>query len=625
MEHGPSIGNLVFVAILAFVVPLLLNRFKAVRIPIAAGEILAGILVGKSGLGLIHTDELLEIFNFLGLAALMFLAGMEIDLSAMVGAKKPANGRPHWLNRLHNPLGVGVVIFGASTFGAWWFAHELQNQGLVEEPLFFTLIIATCGLSIILPVLKDRHLLDKPYGQVLFTTAVFGDFVPMLGLSVLAAIRVKGSALESLWILALIAAGFLIYWTARKMQKFNLLKGLSHGTAQIGVRAAFALMLGFVAVAQSIGVEAILGAFLAGLLLSALAGPHREEITHKLDALGFGFLIPFFFLMVGVEFDVRALINDASALVLVPVLLAGTILVKAAPGILLWLWHPLRRTVAGMILLTSQMSVTIAASAIAYEVGAYGASTHAAVVLVAITTAILGPVAFNKILGDTPGPEEETRKAILLAGMNRLSLLLGKRLKGQGFTVVAVDKHPDRAVEFIDAGIPAVIDSPASESGLAAADAKEVGTLVAITGDEAANLAAARVGKEKFGIPRALLFITSQERTEEALAEGFEAINPDLAEVHLVENAIHNPQAFDLLTGTDSDLHLADFQLTGGPLAGRALREVTLPEGILVVAVLRGKEKIVPHGDTVLQTGDVLTVVCPESAREQMRTLVTGV
>ena len=127
---------------------------------------------------------------------------------------------------------------------------------------------------------------------------------------------------------------------------------------------------------------------------------------------------------------------------------------------LLALWHPPRKTVAGMVLLTTQMSVTIAASAVAYTVGAYGASTHAAVVLVAIATAILGPILFNRILGD---PEEgPARQSVVLAGMNRLSLHLGRRLLAQGVPVFAVDEHPDRVEEFQAAGIQAVLADPSS-------------------------------------------------------------------------------------------------------------------------------------------------------------------
>jgi monovalent cation:H+ antiporter-2, CPA2 family len=622
-QQGPSIGSLVLAALLAFAVPLVLGRLKRVRVPIAAGEILAGILAGKSGLGLIHNDPLLQIFNFLGLSALMFLSGMEIDLRALVsGGALPTGRRPAWLTRLYKPLGVGLVIFGLSTLGAYGFAGFLHRRGLVQEPLFLTLIIATCGLTIIMPVLKDRNLFGEPLGQALFTTAVLGDLVPMVGLSVLAALKVKGSAVESLWILALVVAAALAYVAGRWLLSLRLLEGLAHGTAQIYVRAGFALMLVFVALSQSVGVEAILGAFAAGLLLSSLAGRRREEISHKLDALGFGFLIPIFFLMVGVEFDLRALLSDRSALLLVPVLWAGTVLVKAVPAALLGIWHPLRKTLAGMVLLTTQMSVTIAASAIAFKVGAYGASIHAAVVLVAILTAITGPVAFHKLWGE---PEAETRRTgIVLAGMNRLSLLLGKRLLARGFTVGAVDSRPDRVREFAAAGIAAFMGAPASESGLKKAGAGQARVLVAVSDDEESNLAAARVGRDRFGVPRELVYTLSRAGTLEARQAGFEPINPEHAEVLLLENLLESPAATSLLAGTGEDLHLSDFLLAGGPLVGRALRAVTLPPEVLVVSVLRGHEKLVPNGGTVLQAGDILTVVGPPGAWEPMRRLVSG-
>ncbi|MFZ5825099.1 MAG: monovalent cation:proton antiporter family protein [Bacillota bacterium] len=622
-HHGPAIGSLVFVAILAFVVPLLLNRFKRIRIPIAAGEILAGIIVGKSGLGLVHADELLSIFNFLGIAALMFLAGMEIDLGALVGGSSRPKGRPAWLARLHNPLTIGFVFFGFTIYGAYLFSLFLQERGLVSEPLFLTLIVTTNGLSIIMPVLKDRGLLSQPFGQALFSTAVVADFVPMLGLSVLAAMKVKGSAVESLWIFALMAAGALVYAGARWLRRFDLLDGLTGGTAQITVRAAFALMMVFLALAQSIGVEAILGAFVAGLLLSILAGHHREEITHKLDALGFGFLIPVFFVMVGVEFDLRALLADPAALTLVPVLLGGTLLVKGVPGLALWIWHPFRRTVAGMVLLTTQMSVTIAASAIAHKVGAYGSSTHAAVVLVAILTAIMGPVVFNRILGEE-SESEPKREGVILAGMNRHSLHLGRRLMAHGLTVAAIDQHEDRVKEFHEAGIAALQGDPTTEAGLKLAGAGQAHSLVAITGDEQSNLAAAKLGKERFGIPRAILFTTTPQTLEEAENLQLEAVNPDLASVMLVENLLANPAATALLTGHNQDVQIQDFLLAAGPLCGEPLRRAKLPSRVLVVSIQRGEEKLVPDGNTVLQAGDILTVVGPPEAWEPMRNLVIG-
>lgn len=623
MEHTePSAGSLVLVTLLALLVPLILGRFRRLRIPIAAGEILAGILFGRSGLGLITPDPLLEIFNFLGLASLMFLSGMEIDLGALVGPPKRPAGRPAWISRLYHPMALALVIFGLSAYGALWFTRQLHARGLVADALFPALIVATAGLTIIMPVLKDRDLLGQPLGQVLFHTAVLGDIIPLLGLSGLVAYRVKGSAAQSLWILALIGAGLAVYLLGRRLRGYRLLEGLSSGTAQISVRAAFALMFVFLALAERVGQEAILGAFVAGLLLSALSGAGRSEIVQKLDALSFGFLIPIFFLMVGVEFDLPALVSDREALLLVPLLLGGTLLVKALPGLLLAIWYPLRQALAGALLLTTQMSVTIAASAIAFRVGAYGASVHAAVVLVAILTAMIGPVAFNRILGEMGG--DSPRSGILIAGMNQLSLLLAGRLVSRGEPVWAVDRHDDRLREFQSKGVAAVLGDPADAEAQASAGAEKVRALIALTEDEAGNLAAAKVARDRFGVPRAILFLRSRALTDQARREGFEAINPDLAEVALVDSLLHSPAATSLLTGTENDLQLADFRLVDGALAGTSLRAAKLPPAVLVVSIQRGREKIVPHGNTVLRVGDVLTVVGPPEAWQAMREVLYG-
>ena len=147
--------------------------------------------------------------------------------------------------------------------------------------------------------------------------------------------------------------------------------------------------------------------------------------------------------------------------------------------------------------------------------------------------------------------------------------------------------------EFTAAGIQAVLAGSGLGEGLRRR-ARDARALVALTGDERSNLAAARLGRGEFGIPRAILFATSPAGSAEARQEGLEAVNPDLAPALLVESLLSSPAATELFTGEDQDLQIQDFLLARRPLAGTALRDAPLPAGVLVVSVKRGAEKIVP-------------------------------
>lgn len=600
------ISSLVVVAILAFVVPIALGRIRRWRIPIAVGEIIAGIIVGKSGLNLIHVDETLQLFNFLGLACLMFLSGLEIDFQALSSGRK---GEAQSLKeRLHHPLLLGLILFALSLLGSFQFSSYLAGRGVVTDSVTVGLVVATCGLSIIMPVLKEREMLDKPFGMVLMAAAVMGDFLPMLGLSVMAAIKTKGSAVEALLLFVLLGAGVLAYFLGRRLDQYQLLDGLRHGTSQIGVRAAFALMLMLLLLAETLGVEAILGAFIAGLCVSLLVGPTREELTHKLDAMSFGFMIPVFFLMVGIQFDLKALFANPGALLMVPVLALATFLLKGVPALGLAIWHPWRKTAAGALLLGTQMSVTIAASAVAMRIGAYDGSFHSAVVLAAILSAVIGPVLFNALM--PPEPEAPKREGVIAVGAGPLSRMLVQQLVSHGEACTVVDKYETKVAQLVVAGVEALQGDGTTVEGLRQVGGEQVRALVAMTGNDEINLKVAQAAKE-LGIERVVVFAREASHWSEGKRSGFEMLNPDMAPVFLAQKMLSSPEAAELIRG-EEEVQLLDARLTSSHYVGRPLRHAGFPQDLLVVSIRRGEQRIVPNGDTVLHHGDILTLVGTE-------------
>jgi monovalent cation:H+ antiporter-2, CPA2 family len=606
---------LLVVTVLAFVVPLLLKRIRGVRIPTAVGEILAGMVVGKSGLNLVHVDATLQLLNFLGLVSLMFVSGLEIDFDVLIGRGRRGAART-WKERLYQPLLLGGLFLFFTLAGAWYFAGILAARGFVRSAPLLALIIGTAALSMAVPVLKEMGLMPTRFGQTLLAGAVIGDFVTMVALTVGVSLYAGGFSLRTVLVLGLLIAVIAAYRAGLLLSRFRLLEGLSGGTAQIGVCASFAAMLVFVALAQSLGVEVVLGAFLAGALMSLLSGHAREEVSHKLDALGFGFLIPIFFLVVGINFDFRVLVRDPRALLFVPILLGVTLLVRGLPPTLLLMpFVKPRQALAGGALMAAQMSVTIAAAAVVLRSGAISESIHAAIVLVVILLAVLAPIAFAKLMPH----QDAVRPPVFIAGANALALRIAQRLQRTG-PVLLMDSDPAKVAEAERFGLRAIAGD-VTEPGAVVAALGEDGAdgLVALTGSDEVNVGAARLGREVLGLERSFALVREASRWEAARAEGVEAINPELASITLIENLLANPGSAGLLQGDPDDIGLFDVALGNPAFTGHRLREVRLPDGALVAAIGRGREKLIPHGDTRLEPGDVLTLVGPRASQEELR------
>ena len=316
MEETQSFVPLLIVVALALVVPVILTRFKHLRLPVVVGEILAGIIIGDSGLGLVGHEPMLEMLALLGFAFLMFLSGLEVDFDAIL--PRPGVWLGSWKERMSNPLGLGIVAFALTVCLAVVGGVGLQGLGAADDPWLAALILSTTSLGLVMPVLKERGLTAGPYGQALLVTAVIADFVTMLLVSVYAVVRIEGLSPQVLLVLLLFGAFGTAYRLARlafrRFPGLALDQWLTGGTVQMDVRGAFLVGLAFIALAQGLGAEMILGAFLGGALISLLSQRGGSDLHHKLDLFGYAFFIPIFFIMVGVRFDFAALLDSRETL-----------------------------------------------------------------------------------------------------------------------------------------------------------------------------------------------------------------------------------------------------------------------------------------------------------------------
>jgi Kef-type K+ transport system membrane component KefB/Trk K+ transport system NAD-binding subunit len=607
MEESHSFVPLLIVVLLAFIVPLVLSRFKRLRLPVVVGEILAGIIVGQSGLGLVGHDPILEILALLGFAYLMFLSGLEVDFDAVL--PKPGTWRGSWQERLSNPLSLGVLAFAVTIGLALLAGWGLSALDAADDPWLAALILSTTSLGLVMPVLKERGLTAKPYGQALLVAAVVADFATMLLVSIYVVLNTEGLSPEVLLVLLLFGAFATFYRIARlarrRLPGLNILQGISQATAQIDVRGAFAIGLAFIALAEGLGVEMILGAFLGGALISLLADRGRSDLHHRLDVIGYAFFIPIFFIMVGVRFDLSALLSSPEALLLVPVVLVLAYAIKFAAALVFRTSYSWRETLAGGALLSSRLSLIIAVSAIGLELGSIDAATNSAIILVAIVTSTVSPLLFIRILPETPS----VQRRFVIVGAGRLPQLLAQRISDHGEDVLFVDCDESRAPALEEIGVPFVHGNALDPELWIALGSETIRAVAVLLPHDEANLEVSRLLHDEFGIRRVVSRVHDATQTPLFTELDVQVINPSLSPVVELEYLLLYPSVSSLMTDLEDKHDIVEVRLRCPDLAERPLRELDLPEGVMIVLVRRGSDVIYPRGHTRLQIGDRLTAM----------------
>lgn len=612
MENQVEFAPLVVVSVLAVVVPILLHRIPRVAIPIIVGEILAGMLAGPYGFDLIHGESpQLEFLKLFGFAYLMFLSGLEIDFDVLFrgGGMSGVTGADKTRRALMSPLGAGIVSFSLTLTIAvgcsWW----LVETGLASNVWVMALILSTTSLGVVVPVLKERGFIRTPFGQYVLVAAVIGDLATVVLISIYVILRTQGNTFEVLFVLVLLLATFGVYRLAKASQRHlpleQLIDDLSHATAQLDTRVALGLAVIFIALAEGLGVEVILGAFLAGAVVSLLSAEEGSALRPKLNAIGYGFFIPIFFIMVGVDFDLGAL-ESRQGLLLVPALLGMAYAVKLVAALV---YKPMLswRKVFGLGLLTSsRLSLIIAVAAIGVEIDAISTTTNAAIIVVAIVTVIISPIAFSRLMP----AQVDTRRRIIIVGSAPHARLLAQRLSEHGELVSVITRNQHLYEEIVGLGIDVVlVEEMGREEDLVKAGIGDAWAFVSMLANPQESLALTRHVKDDHGIGTVVAHVQNAQDGEAFKDEGISVVDPSLSTVIMLEAMVRHPHAFSLLAELDIDSHVVDVRLTSSAFAGRQLREIPLPGDALVLAVERDGEMVVPRGHTRLRRGDHLTLV----------------
>jgi len=378
----PAFTNLLLVCGVAFAAPLLLGLFPRVQLPSVVLEIVAGIVIGPSILGLADVDASVEVIALLGLAFVLFLAGLEIDFDALRGPL----------------LRLAAVAFALSFAIALGVSLGLSAAGLVDTPLLVAIILCATSLGVLVPVLKDAGEISSTFGQLIIASASIADFGAIILLSIFFSGEGGTGAtvllLGALFLLAAVVFGVVRGAEQSARIRADLLR-LQDTTAQIRVRAAIVLFVGFAAISEQLGLEAILGTFIAGAIISLV---DRDEVmTHpdfrrKLEAVGFGFFIPVFFVTSGVRFDLGALTESASNLAMVPIFLAALVAARGLPALLYRGRLGGRHSAIAGLMQATSLPFIVAATAIGMELGLIDAAAGAALIGAGLLSVLLFPL-----------------------------------------------------------------------------------------------------------------------------------------------------------------------------------------------------------------------------------------
>lgn len=600
--------SLLIVVFLAFSVPVILVQFKKIRLPIVVGEILAGIIIGRSGFGLVAPDD--QILNFIadfGFVFLMFISGMEIDFSSLglFSGKGVKKALKRW-----GPFSLAAAIFSLTLGMAGLISLGLVHLGLARNPWLMGLILSTTSLGVVVPVLKEKGIIGNQFGQAVLFAALIADFITMFLITILVAVLSQGLTLNIL----LVGLLFVAFFGALRFGRFfNRLPGarrtfeeLGHATAQIKIRTAFAIMLAFVVLSEFLGTEIILGAFLAGACVALLMTPEDEQISTQLESIGYGFLIPIFFIKVGIDFNLSALFSSSRALILVPLLIVAAVGVKVLPSLLFRLRYSMRESLSAGALLSARLSLIIAAAEVGLRLGVITESTNAAILLVAILTVTLAPVAFSLLM---PATEAKQQPPVIIVGAGEFGLQVAEQLRSHQDQVIILDENEAQIERARQRGFKAINATLDTNDSQIEDVMQGVKTLVCTLSDVEQSYRTCQIARTTYGISHVVAQVPAPGDLIRFEQMGVRATNATLDHAALLTMLARNPAIYTLLTRTSDSKEIFEVTVENPDCINKTLHQLPLPGDTLILSIQRSGNLLVPHGNTQIEFGDHLTLM----------------
>jgi Kef-type K+ transport system membrane component KefB len=375
---APDVGSLVLVLLASSLGAIVSRLHRRVVLPTVVVEIVLGIVIGSEVLDIAEVDSYIEFLANVGLVFLFFFAGLEV-VEKRVPRSALARGTIGWAIS----IGIGLMLGGL-----------LHEAGVDAEGWLLGVAFATTALGALVPILSDAGLLSTPLGTAVLGTGVAGEFWPIVVISVFLT-GIYGAAAEVLLLLgfgALVALAAATALRARPPGVLRILQETVHTTGQAAVRLSVFLLAALVLLANDVGFDFVLGAFAAGLVVGlTLETPEGEVVRMRLEGIGFGFLIPIYFVVTGMSFDLDSLLTT-TGLALAALFLALLLVVRGASA-LLWLRElgP-RQTVSLAVFGATGLPLIVAIVGIGTDRGAIDADVGASLVGAGMVSVLLFPL-----------------------------------------------------------------------------------------------------------------------------------------------------------------------------------------------------------------------------------------
>jgi Kef-type K+ transport system membrane component KefB len=374
-----SPASFAVVAAAAVLAPILAELLRRFRVPSVVLEIALGIVIGPEVLGWANIAPFISALSDFGLAFLMFLAGYEINFVRVRGT----------------PINRAVVCWLTSLVFGLAIAAVLTFDGYQISDLLVGLVLTTTSMGALLPILHDANVLSRPFGTFTLAAGAIGEFGPIVAITLLLA--GDNPWTEAVWLGAFVGVALILAFFATRPQPLRIDELIARHlstSSQLPVRVAIALLAAMLFFAHEFGLEGLLGSFTAGLLFRPLlTARQREQMEPRLHAIGYGFVIPVFFVVTGMRFDLDAVTGSVGTMLRIPLFLALFLVVRGAPALVFYrglLSRAHRRALAFMQ--ATALPLVVVITEIGRQTGRMSSSDAASLCAAAMLSVLIFPV-----------------------------------------------------------------------------------------------------------------------------------------------------------------------------------------------------------------------------------------
>ncbi|HEY5690644.1 MAG TPA: cation:proton antiporter [Cyclobacteriaceae bacterium] len=612
---------LFIIIVVAWLVPMTLSWLEISKLPSVIVEIVMGVMIGPFVLNLVSGEESsLNFLSYTGFLFLIFLSGLALNIQKIISSFPRGRLKARYF--VTNTFLVAFLIYFGSLILSALVVYTLPFFPDIDK-VFLTILLPSVALSIIVPIIKNDGEIERKFGQIILLEGAIATIMTILLIAVYSGIyRNNGFKFELLLFLVIFVVFYIAYKVGTVLIKVPLfqriLYKLEHAASQIRIRGSIAVLLLFVVIAGAVNTEPVLGAFFAGTLLSIFFTKDRSALLFKLDGMSYGFFIPIFFIMVGVNLDMNSLKDFGSSFGFIFSLLVTfyvTQLVPAAIMVKLFGW---KKAMSSGLLLTSRLGLTIATAQIGLGLELISPAINAGIVVASILTSVLSPLLYKYLSG-----EVDHYYSIYIVGGGQAGLELAKRLDLHRISYLVIESQREQWDELQQIGIESILVDDLKLETYQALKIRPVDTVVVLTQSDKKNLKIAELIRNQLGHSKLVtvttkpeIFNEHKELSEMLVVNAYEIVASRL------ESEIMRPTTTHALADSFGVYTVEEIPVRNKKMDRKLVKRIPFPQSGSLIVVRRENEIFIPHGDTHLLIGDLVTVIGDALALEEFRNLL---